>query len=70
MPVEGLDAPQQLLVVSAVNEHLRVALHALREYGQRPSGELLLLRLRLVVLGGSTQAAISTGKGGRGGECI
>lgn len=48
--VEGLDAAEQLLVVSAVDQHLRVALHALREHGQRARRELLLLGLRLIIL--------------------
>ena len=68
MAVESFDPAEQLLVVSAVDQHLRVALHALREHGQRARRELLLLRLRLVILLGSTQAAESTGKGGRKGE--
>eukprot|EP00321_Phaeocystis_globosa_P019467 CAMPEP_0118818096 /NCGR_PEP_ID=MMETSP1162-20130426/5877_1 /TAXON_ID=33656 /ORGANISM="Phaeocystis Sp, Strain CCMP2710" /LENGTH=130 /DNA_ID=CAMNT_0006748249 /DNA_START=206 /DNA_END=595 /DNA_ORIENTATION=- len=54
--VERFDPAEQLLVVSAVDQHLRVALHALREHGQRARRELLLLRLRLVILLGSTQA--------------
>eukprot|EP00966_Prymnesium_polylepis_P197270 4571520-Prymnesium_polylepis.3 len=57
MSVKGLDAAQQLLVVAAVDEDLRIHLHALRKDGQRPGRELLLLRLRLLaILGGSGSA--------------
>ena len=42
-PVKSLNTTQQLLVVSAVDQDLRVALDRLRENGQRSSVELLLL---------------------------
>lgn len=43
VPVERLDATQQLLVVPAIDQHLRVVLDGLRQHGQWPGVELLLL---------------------------
>lgn len=45
MPVKGFDASQQLLVVSAVDQHLRVVLHGLGEHREWSSVELLLFLL-------------------------
>ena len=49
MAIKSFDASQQLLVVPAVDEHLRVILHRLSEDGQRTGVELLLF-LRIQIL--------------------
>jgi len=46
MAVEGLDARQQLAVVAARDQHLRVRAHGRLQDGQRARGELVLLQLR------------------------
>lgn len=51
LPVEGFHSTQELLVVAAVDEDLRVVLDGLCEDGERPGVELLLLAL-LQLLGG------------------
>ena len=43
VPVEGLDAAEQLLVVAAIDEHLCVVLYRLGEHGERARVKLLLL---------------------------
>jgi len=50
VPVKGLDTPQQLFVVAAVDEDLSVVLDRLSENRQRSSVELLLLLLRKLLL--------------------
>lgn len=51
LPVEGFDSTQQLLVVAAVDEHLRVVLDGLREDGQGAGVKLLLLSLLQLLRG-------------------
>jgi hypothetical protein len=43
--VEGLHSSEKLLVVAAVDEHLGVVAHRLRQNGERASVELLFLAL-------------------------
>lgn len=50
-PVEGLHTAQELLVVTAVDEHLSVVFDWLREHGEWPRVKLLLLPLLQLLWG-------------------
>ena len=43
VPVERLHSTEEFLVIPTVDQHLRVVLHRLREYGQWSRVELFLL---------------------------
>ena len=45
MPIEGLDASQELAIVSATDQHLRVVLHGIGQKRQRTGTEFFLLAL-------------------------
>lgn len=67
VPVEGLDARQQLAVVADRDEHLRVRPHRRLEDRERAGGELVLLELGDLVLAGKRLGMFLQRRGGR--EC-
>lgn len=68
VPVKGLHAAQELLVVAAVDEHLGVVLDRLCEHGQRPRVKLLLLPLLQLLWRHLTLGLVEEAHGG-GSSC-